>query len=95
MTLRALGVAAILLVFTSSAVAGGVDWSDYIEKPGTSRALPMQKTAPMIDFDEEPAPAKATPTKATKAKPKRVARTSKAKTNKTKAKSRAKAKRRR
>lgn len=94
MTLRALGVAAILLVFTSSAVAGGVDWSDYIEKPGSSRALPMQKSAP-IDFDEEPAPAKATPTKATKAKPKRVARTSKAKTNKTKAKSRAKAKRRR
>jgi hypothetical protein len=92
MTLRALVVAAILLVFTSSAVAGGVDWSDYIEKPGSSRPLPMQKTAP-IDFDEEAAPAKTT--KATKAKPKRVARTSKAKTNKAKAKSRAKAKRRR
>jgi hypothetical protein len=91
MTLRALGVAAILMLFSSSAVAGGVDWSDYIEKPGSTRPLPMQKSVPVVD--DAPAPAKATNT--SKAKPKRVARTSKAKTNKAKAKSRAKAKRRR
>lgn len=91
MTLRALGVAAILLVFTSSAFASGVDWSQYVEKPGTSRPLPMQKSAPMPDAEPAAAPAKATP----KAKGKRVARTSKAKTNKAKAKSRTKAKRRR
>jgi hypothetical protein len=94
MTLRALGVAAILLVFTSSAVAGGVDWSAYIEKPGTARRLPMQKSVPVAG--DEPAPAKVTKKKST-AKSKRVARTSKAKAkaSRAKAKSRANAKRRR
>jgi hypothetical protein len=91
MTLRALGVAAILMVFTSGALASGVDWSEYIEKPGTSRPLPMQKSAPIVDVDAAPAATKAKP----KAKAKRVARSSKAKPNKAKAKSRAKAKRRR
>jgi hypothetical protein len=91
MTLRALGVAAILCVFTSSAFAGGVDWSDYIEKPGSSRPLPAQKSAAIPDAEPAAAPTKAKP----KAKAKRVARSSKAKTAKAKAKSRAKAKRRR
>jgi hypothetical protein len=95
MTLRALGVVAILMVFSSSAVAGGVDWSDYIEPAGGSRPL-VTKAAPVAQPETAPAPSKAKPTKGkANAKAKRVARSSKAKTNKAKAKSRAKAKRRR
>src|SRR4029079_8233670 len=44
MTLRALGVAAILLAFTTAATAGRVDWGDYLEKPGESRQY--TKTTP-------------------------------------------------
>jgi hypothetical protein len=83
MTLRALAVAAILLAFTSSTFAGGVDWSNYLEKPGESR--PLVKTTPEPKRSQ-PA-AKAEPA-AKKTKAKRVARPAKAKTNKAKAKRR-------
>lgn len=92
MRLRALLVPAIVLVFmTTAAHAGGVDWSDYVEKPGDRRKLvniSPQWSAP---------PAKAKDAKtAKKAKPDRVARPAKAKANKSKAKTRGKkAKRRR
>lgn len=84
MTLRALGVAAILLAFTTAATAGRVDWGDYLEKPGESRQLvkttPEPKTA-------QPVSAKKAPT-AKQVKGKRVARSTKAKTSKTKSKRR-------
>jgi hypothetical protein len=89
MTLRVL---AILLAFTTSAIAGGVDWSNYIEKPGESRPLPLQKRAPIADGDTAPKPVKASATKKAASK-KRVARPSKAKTSKAMAKRMAKRRR--
>ena len=77
-------LAAILLAFTTGAYAGGVDWSNYIEKPGESRQL--VKTTPEPKRSE-PASAKRAPT-AKKTKAKRVARPAKAKTSKAKAKKR-------
>ncbi len=84
-----LRVLAIVFAFTTtSAYAGGVDWSDYVEKPGESR--PLVKTTPEPTRAAEPAPT------AKPAKAKRVARSAKAKkAGKAKAKSRTKAKRRR
>lgn len=82
MTLRALGVAAFLLAFTTSASAGRVDWSSYLEKPGESR--PLVKTTPEPKSTKQ-AKAKKAPA-AKKAKAKRVARPAKAKAKSNKAK---------
>lgn len=83
MTLRALGVVAILLAFTTGAYAGGVDWGAYLEKPGESRPLVKTTAAPK----RSEAKTKAAPT-AKKAKAKRVARPAKTKPGKAKAKRR-------
>jgi hypothetical protein len=86
MRLAALAVVALLFGLTGDARAGGnVDWSDYIDKDGSSK-LPAQKTPAVVadssDDATPPAAAKAT-----------SARTSKAKTSKkAKAKARAKSK---
>ena len=82
MTLRALGVVAILLAFTTGAYAGGVDWGAYLEKPGESRPLVKTTAEPK---SSQPAKTKATPA-AKKAKAKRVARPAKAKAKTSKAK---------
>lgn len=89
MTLRALGIAAIMLAFTTSTYAGGVDWSNYIEKPGESRPLVKTTKEPKRSQQASPKTAPA----AKKAKAKRVARPAKAK--KAKAKAKVKTKRRR
>jgi len=90
MRLAALAIVALLFGFTGDARAGGsVDWSDYIDKDGSSK-LPAQKTPVVADSSDDAAPPPAA--KATK----RGARPSKAKTSKkAKAKSRAKTKKRR
>jgi hypothetical protein len=85
MTLRALGVAAILLAFTTAATAGRVDWGDYLEKPGESRQY--TKTTPEPKSTAAVESTKKAPT-AKKATAKRVARPTKAKTSKAKSKRR-------
>ncbi|HEY5923147.1 MAG TPA: hypothetical protein VIV11_15820 [Kofleriaceae bacterium] len=96
-------VVGFLLVLTADARAGGVDWSEYIDKDGSSKVPASKTPTNFVDMeadaaaDETPKATKAT--KATKgkkaAKAKRVARASKAKGKKgAKAKS-AKTKKRR
>ncbi|HEX5058704.1 MAG TPA: hypothetical protein VFV99_05050 [Kofleriaceae bacterium] len=86
MRLALLAVVALLFGFTGDARAGGnVDWSDYIDKDGSSK-LPPSKTPVVADSSDDAAPPPAA--KATKS-----ARTSKAKTSKkSKAKARSKSK---
>lgn len=84
MTLRVLGVAALLLAFTTSSYAGRVDWSSYIEKPGESR--PLVKSTPDSKSSQQTSTKAAPTAKKAKAKTKRVARPAKAKTSKAKAK---------
>ena len=87
MRLAALAVVVLALAFTTEARAGGVDWSEYIDKSGSSK-LPPQKTPTPAYVDAKPKPEKAS---------KRTARAKKAKATKAKAKAkpRAKAKKRR
>jgi hypothetical protein len=86
MRLAALAVVVLALAFTTDARAG-VDWSEYIDKSGSSK-LPPSKTPTPGYVDAKPKPAKAN---------KRTAGAKKAKATKAKpkAKPRAKAKKRR
>ena len=103
MRLAALVVGFLLVLSADARAGGGVDWSDYIDKDGSSK-VPASKTPTNFvdmeaDADAEPAPKATKASKATKAKKtaksKRVARASKAKAKKgAKAKS-AKTKKRR
>lgn len=91
MRLRALLVPAMVLAFlTTSAYAGGVNWADYIEKPGDKRKL--SNSSPQ--WGSKQANAKDT-SAAKKAKAERAARPAKAKATKTKAKTRGKKAKRR
>ena len=88
MRLGALVVLIVALTAPSLASAGGVDWSAYIDKDGSSK-LPPQKTPQVASAqaDDEPAPAKTTKASAKASK-------TKAKDKKAKAKARTSKKRR-
>ena len=89
MRLALLAVVALLFGFTGDARAGGnVDWSDYLDKDGTS-TLPPQKTPVVADSSDDTAPpakAKATSARTSKAKTSKKSKTKARAKSKTKAK---------